>query len=73
MAAKRIVWGKFGPCAGQVCVGIDYILTEKKYLPKLVRKHVFIVILPFSGIVLRIGLMFLGGIVEKIYKAMLWR
>ncbi|PWA93571.1 aldehyde dehydrogenase NAD(P)-dependent, Aldehyde/histidinol dehydrogenase [Artemisia annua] len=36
MAAKRIVWGKFGPCAGQCCVGIDYILTEKKYLPKLV-------------------------------------
>lgn len=36
MATKRIVWGKFGPCAGQCCVGIDYILTEKKYLSKLV-------------------------------------
>ncbi|KAI7726941.1 hypothetical protein M8C21_008288 [Ambrosia artemisiifolia] len=36
IAAKRIVWGKFGLCAGQACIGIDYILTEKKYLPNLV-------------------------------------
>nr|XP_043637688.1 aldehyde dehydrogenase family 3 member F1-like [Erigeron canadensis] len=36
MAAKRIVWGKFGVCGGQACIGIDYILTEKKYLPDLV-------------------------------------
>ncbi|KAL8227234.1 hypothetical protein R6Q57_017066 [Mikania cordata] len=36
LAAKRIVWGKFGLCAGQACIGIDYILTEKKCLQNLV-------------------------------------
>ncbi|XP_076926790.1 aldehyde dehydrogenase family 3 member F1-like [Bidens hawaiensis] len=35
MAAKRIIWGKFGLCAGQACIGIDYVLTEKKCLPNL--------------------------------------
>ncbi|XP_035841511.1 aldehyde dehydrogenase family 3 member F1 isoform X2 [Helianthus annuus] len=36
ITAKRIVWGKYGLCAGQACIGIDYVLTEKKYLPNLV-------------------------------------
>ncbi|XP_024985345.1 aldehyde dehydrogenase family 3 member F1-like [Cynara cardunculus var. scolymus] len=43
VAAKRIVWGKFGACAGQACIGIDYILTEKKYasnLVELLKKYV---------------------------------
>ncbi|CAH1452636.1 unnamed protein product [Lactuca virosa] len=36
MATKRIVWGKFGASAGQACIGIDYILVEKKNLSNLV-------------------------------------
>ncbi|KAK1435170.1 hypothetical protein QVD17_00930 [Tagetes erecta] len=36
MAAKRVVWGKFGVCAGQACIGIDYVVTEKKYLFNLI-------------------------------------
>ncbi|KAI3716529.1 hypothetical protein L1987_67466 [Smallanthus sonchifolius] len=36
MAAKRLVWGKFGLCAGQACIAVDYILTEKKNLSNLV-------------------------------------
>ncbi|KAI3748271.1 hypothetical protein L6452_11248 [Arctium lappa] len=36
IAMKRIIWGKFGACAGQVCIGIDYILTQKKFAPTLV-------------------------------------
>ncbi|KAJ9555614.1 hypothetical protein OSB04_010228 [Centaurea solstitialis] len=36
IAAKRIIWGKFGACAGQACIGIDYILTEKKNASNLV-------------------------------------
>ncbi|XP_071712071.1 aldehyde dehydrogenase family 3 member F1-like isoform X2 [Rutidosis leptorrhynchoides] len=35
MATKRLVWGKFGACAGQACIGIDYILTDRKNLPEL--------------------------------------
>ncbi|KVI09439.1 Aldehyde dehydrogenase, C-terminal [Cynara cardunculus var. scolymus] len=43
IAIKRIIWGKFGACAGQVCIGIDYILTQKKFAPTLVeflKKHI---------------------------------
>lgn len=32
MAIKRILVGKFGTCAGQVCITIDYVLVEKKFL-----------------------------------------
>ncbi|XAR60380.1 Aldehyde dehydrogenase (NAD(+)) [Bertholletia excelsa] len=38
MAMKRIIGGKFGTCAGQACIGIDYILTEKKFAPILVEQ-----------------------------------
>ncbi|KAK9999964.1 hypothetical protein SO802_019567 [Lithocarpus litseifolius] len=31
VAVKRIVYGKFGSCAGQACIAIDYILVEKKF------------------------------------------
>ncbi|XP_071712054.1 aldehyde dehydrogenase family 3 member F1-like [Rutidosis leptorrhynchoides] len=37
MAIKRLVWGKFGVCAGQACIGVDYILTEKRYLSELLQ------------------------------------
>ncbi|KAL3529859.1 hypothetical protein ACH5RR_009181, partial [Cinchona calisaya] len=36
IAIKRILAGKYGACAGQVCIGIDYILTEKKFATTLV-------------------------------------
>ncbi|ESW04008.1 hypothetical protein PHAVU_011G059400 [Phaseolus vulgaris] len=36
VAVKRIIVGKFGTCAGQACIAIDYVLVEKKYCSKLV-------------------------------------
>lgn len=33
---KRILAGKFGTCAGQACIAIDYILVEKKFSSTLV-------------------------------------
>ncbi|XP_057480167.1 aldehyde dehydrogenase family 3 member F1-like [Actinidia eriantha] len=38
MAIKRILGGKFGACAGQACIGIDYILTEKKFATTLIEE-----------------------------------
>ncbi|KAF3452543.1 hypothetical protein FNV43_RR02976 [Rhamnella rubrinervis] len=35
-AVKRLVVGKFGTCAGQACISVDYILVERKFLPTLV-------------------------------------
>ncbi|XP_017227608.1 aldehyde dehydrogenase family 3 member F1 [Daucus carota subsp. sativus] len=35
---KRILGGKFASCAGQVCIGVDYILVEKRYLSTLVSR-----------------------------------
>ncbi|KAG9458568.1 hypothetical protein H6P81_003076 [Aristolochia fimbriata] len=35
VAVKRIVSGKWGPCSGQACVGIDYLLVEEQRVPKL--------------------------------------
>ncbi|XP_070012161.1 aldehyde dehydrogenase family 3 member F1-like isoform X2 [Nicotiana sylvestris] len=37
IAMKRILAGKFGTCAGQACIGIDYILVEKTYANELVQ------------------------------------
>lgn len=37
MTIRRILAGKFGTCAGQACIGIDYILVEKKFESTLVR------------------------------------
>lgn len=43
---KRIVGGKWGPCAGQACIGVDYLLVQKKLAPHLVlgksSVHVFV-------------------------------
>ncbi|XP_057797974.1 aldehyde dehydrogenase family 3 member F1-like [Salvia miltiorrhiza] len=36
MALNRIIAAKFGTCAGQACIGIDYILVEKKFSHTLV-------------------------------------
>lgn len=36
MAIKRIVSGKWGPCSGQACIGIDYMLVEEKLAPTVV-------------------------------------
>ncbi|KAH6812950.1 aldehyde dehydrogenase 3F1 [Perilla frutescens var. frutescens] len=35
-ALKRILAAKFGTCAGQACIGIDYILVENKFSSTLV-------------------------------------
>ncbi|CAK9152451.1 unnamed protein product [Ilex paraguariensis] len=37
-AIKRILGGKFGACAGQACIAIDYILAEKTYTSTLVEQ-----------------------------------
>ncbi|KAL5130142.1 Aldehyde dehydrogenase family 3 member F1 [Glycine soja] len=36
VAVKRIIVGKYGACAGQACIAIDYVLVEKVYCFKLV-------------------------------------
>ncbi|WOH08582.1 hypothetical protein DCAR_0728026 [Daucus carota subsp. sativus] len=36
VAIKRIASGKWGPCSGQACVGIDYILVEHQHASKLI-------------------------------------
>lgn len=36
IAIKRILSAKFGTCAGQACIAIDYILCEKKFTSTLV-------------------------------------
>ncbi|XP_020224013.1 aldehyde dehydrogenase family 3 member F1 [Cajanus cajan] len=36
VAAKRILVAKFGACAGQACIAIDYILVEKGFSSNLV-------------------------------------
>ncbi|XP_011080288.1 aldehyde dehydrogenase family 3 member F1-like [Sesamum indicum] len=36
IAMKRILSAKFGTCAGQACIAIDYILVEKKFSSTLV-------------------------------------
>lgn len=36
VAVKRIIGGKWGPCSGQVCIGIDYLLVEEKMASTLV-------------------------------------
>ncbi|XP_049410987.1 aldehyde dehydrogenase family 3 member F1-like [Solanum stenotomum] len=37
IAMKRILSGKFGSCAGQACIGIDYILVDKTFVNELVK------------------------------------
>ncbi|XP_010919365.2 aldehyde dehydrogenase family 3 member F1 isoform X1 [Elaeis guineensis] len=36
MAVERVVGGKWGPCSGQTCIAIDYLLVEEKFAPILV-------------------------------------
>lgn len=36
VTVKRIIVGKYGACAGQACIAIDYVLVEKGYCSKLV-------------------------------------
>ncbi|XP_047317402.1 aldehyde dehydrogenase family 3 member F1 [Impatiens glandulifera] len=36
VAVKRIVGGKWGPCGGQTCIAIDYVLVEHKYATALI-------------------------------------
>ncbi|KAB1227668.1 Aldehyde dehydrogenase family 3 member F1 [Morella rubra] len=36
VAVKRVLVGKFGACAGQACIAVDYVLAEKNFAPTLV-------------------------------------
>ncbi|RDX85699.1 Aldehyde dehydrogenase family 3 member F1 [Mucuna pruriens] len=36
VTVKRIIVGKYGTCAGQACIAIDYVLVERDYCSKLV-------------------------------------
>ncbi|XP_056170062.1 aldehyde dehydrogenase family 3 member F1 isoform X2 [Syzygium oleosum] len=36
IAVKRIVGAKWGPCSGQACIGIDYVLVERKFASTLI-------------------------------------
>ncbi|GMI86382.1 aldehyde dehydrogenase 3F1 [Hibiscus trionum] len=36
VTAKRIVGGKWGPCTGQACIAIDYVLVEEKLASTLI-------------------------------------
>ncbi|KAJ9697977.1 hypothetical protein PVL29_007203 [Vitis rotundifolia] len=36
MVIKRVLGGKFGTCAGQACIAIDYILVQEGFAPTLV-------------------------------------
>ncbi|KAL6966458.1 aldehyde dehydrogenase (NAD(+)), partial [Sarracenia purpurea var. burkii] len=43
MVGRRILAGKFGVCAGQACIGIDYILTEKRFMDTLIEQLVVLI------------------------------
>ncbi|RVW51802.1 Aldehyde dehydrogenase family 3 member F1 [Vitis vinifera] len=36
VAVKRVVGGKWGPCNGQACIGVDYVLVEEKFASHLI-------------------------------------
>ncbi|KAJ3680108.1 hypothetical protein LUZ60_016386 [Juncus effusus] len=36
VAVQRVFGGKWGPCAGQACIGIDYLLVEETYAQTLI-------------------------------------
>ncbi|KAI3959122.1 hypothetical protein MKX01_023798, partial [Papaver californicum] len=36
VAVERIAWGKWGTCAGQACVSVDYVHVEEKLAPTLI-------------------------------------
>ncbi|OIT37781.1 PREDICTED: aldehyde dehydrogenase family 3 member F1 [Nicotiana attenuata] len=36
VAVKRIAGGKWGPCNGQACIGIDYVLVETQFASVLI-------------------------------------
>lgn len=38
VAINRIIVSKFGACAGQACITIDYVLVEDHFLTTVVRQ-----------------------------------
>jgi aldehyde dehydrogenase (NAD+) len=42
VAVNRITAAKWGTCAGQACIAIDYLLVEEEFAPILVRAHEYI-------------------------------
>jgi hypothetical protein len=72
MAVKRILLAKYGSCAGQACIAIDYVLVEKSFSSTLVKINsnffffkFFIMLLNFTLILKQdFFFSFLGGIIE---------
>ncbi|MFS7983549.1 putative aldehyde dehydrogenase (NAD(+)) [Helianthus anomalus] len=38
VAVKRVASGKWGACAGQACIGIDYVIVEHKFASTLIEQ-----------------------------------
>ncbi|KAH7566319.1 hypothetical protein JRO89_XS08G0137500 [Xanthoceras sorbifolium] len=36
VTVKRVIGGKWGPCSGQACIGVDYVLVEEKFAPTVI-------------------------------------
>ena len=47
VTVKRIAVGKYGTCAGQACIAIDYVLVENGYCSKLVHPLTKIAVIMF--------------------------
>lgn len=56
VAVKRIIVGKYGTCAGQACIAIDYLLVENGQCSKLVLTLNFLSILVHWSVFLLIYL-----------------
>ncbi|CAN1263805.1 Aldehyde dehydrogenase family 3 member F1 [Linum perenne] len=48
VAVNRILGSKFGPCAGQACIAIDYIVVEKRLVSALVELMKVLVVKMFG-------------------------
>lgn len=62
---KRILVAKFGACAGQACIGIDYVLVEKSFSSTLVRSLkepcTILIVLLFVTLILKLGYLFFSS------------
>lgn len=45
VAAKRIAGAKWGPCSGQACIAIDYVLVEHKFASTMVKMIPFAILI----------------------------
>ncbi|KAM3360739.1 hypothetical protein P3S68_015593 [Capsicum galapagoense] len=59
VAIKSVAGGEFGPCNGQTCIGIDYVLMETQFSPVLVLMADELLYLPFPSFFLKVLFYFL--------------